>query len=172
MPYILSPLITEDTDSMWFEDSVYSKERVYSISPGAKPPVNYDKHIINSHSLTHIEAPKHVVNDGKTVDEYFNTSHFFGSCTVIKLEGNNYKNIGNGVFHWAVSLSELKAVLNNKIPKKLLVTTKEYPKNKDGYHDPNYVLTLSLEAAQWLISSSDFNLYGTSWKSSDYSPGS
>jgi len=47
-----------------------------------------------------------------------------------------------------------------------------YPKNNDGYHDPNYVLTLGQEAADWLISSKDFNFYGTSWKSSDYTPGS
>src|SRR5690606_38202472 len=43
---------------------------------------------------------------------------------------------------------------------------------ENSFHDPNFVLTLSLEAANWLTSSTDFNLYGTSWKSSDYKPGS
>jgi arylformamidase len=172
MPYILSPLITEDSEGMWFEGAAYTKDQIYSIVPGIVPPVNYDQHTLKSHSITHIEAPKHVSNDGKTVDKYFNKSHVFGGCTVVKLSGNNYKEVGDGIYHWEVSLTELQHALNNKIPKKLLLSTQIYHKNKDGYHDPNYVLTLGLEAAQWLISSKDFNFYGTSWKSSDYAPGS
>ncbi len=136
------------------------------------PPVNYDKHIINSHSLSHAEAPRHVIDNGKTIDNFFSSDYFFGSCTVVRLKGNNYKDLGNGVFHWVVTLSEIKEALKNKIPKKLLLTTGVYLKNSDGYHDPKYMLTLSHEPAEWLISSSDFNLYGTSWKSSDYLPDS
>ena len=48
-------------------------------------------------------------------------------------------------------LKELKVVLGNKAPDKLLLTTDHYLKNKDGFHDPNYVLTLTQEAADWLI---------------------
>ena len=172
MPYILSPLITEESEGMWFEGAAYSRAPIYSIVPGEAPPVNYDKHIINSHSLTHIEAPKHVSNDGKTVDLFFNTNHFFGGCTVVKLVGDNYKSVGDGIYHWEVSLTELQNALENKVPRKLLLTTEIYHKNKDGYHDPNYVLTLGSEAANWLVSSDEFNFYGTSWKSSDYAPGS
>ena len=172
MPYVLSPLITENSEAMWFEGAAYSKDAIFSIIPGKMPPVNYDQHILNSHSLTHVEAPKHVSNEGKTVDQFFNSNHFFGGCIVVKLEGDNYKKVGDDVYHWEVSLDELKLALKNKIPKKLLLTTEVYHRNKDGYHDPNYVLTLSQEAADWLISSKDFNLFGTSWKSSDYSPGS
>ncbi len=172
MPYILAPLITDNSEGMWFEGTAYSKESIYSIVPGEMPPVNYDKHILSSHSLTHVEAPKHVSNDGKTVDQYFNSSYFFGGCTVVKLKGNNYKDIGDDIYHWEVSLNELQLALNNKIPRKLLLTTEIYHKNKDGYHDPNYVLTLSQAAADWLVSSEDFNIFGTSWKSSDFAPGS
>lgn len=54
---------------------------------------------------------------------------------------------------------------------KLLLTTEFYPVNDFGYDHPNYVLTLSQEAADFLISYEGFNLYGTSWKSSDFNPG-
>lgn len=172
MPFILSPLITEDIEGMWFEGTAYSKDSIYSIVPGKMPPVNYDKHILNSHSLTHVEAPKHVSNDGNTVDQYFDSNYFFGGCTVVKLKGNNYQDVGNDLYHWEVSLDELRLALNNKIPQKLLLSTEIYHKNKNGYHDPSYILTLSQSAADWLVSSEKFNLFGTSWKSSDFAPGS
>ena len=96
--------------------------------------MNYDKHILNSHSITHIEAPKHVSNSAKTVDKFFNTNHFFGGCTVVKLSGNNYKELSDGIYQWGVSLEELQAALDGKILKKLLLSTQIYHKNKDGYH--------------------------------------
>lgn len=172
MPYILSPLITERSQGMWFEGNAYAKNNNYSIQDVKLPPVNYDQHLINSHSLTHIEAPKHVDNNGKTVDEYFLGNYFYGKCVVVRLKGNHYKEVGEGIYHWEVSLKELQSALNDKVPKKLLLTTDEYKKNNDGFHDPNFVLTLSQEASDWLVESSEFNLYGTSWKSSDFLPGS
>ncbi len=172
MPYILSPIINEDVQGLWGEGAAYSRESIYSISPGNIPPVNYEKHIFNSHSLTHVEAPKHVLSEGKTVDQFFESNYFFGSCTVVRLKGNNYKEIGDGIFHWEVSLEELKNSLNGKKTKKLLLTSDYYPTNDSGFHDPNYVLTLEERAAKWLIKNPLFNLYGTSWKSSDFSPGS
>lgn len=171
MPHILSPLIHQNLDSLWQEGPPYSKENLYSID-GKLPPVNYDAHTIKSHSLTHIEAPGHVVKDGKTVDQLFQGSYFFGPATIIRLKGDRYKDIGDGTYHWIVSKDELKESLDGKIPAKLLLTTDHYVKNKNGFHDPNYVLTLSQEAADWLTSEPQFNLYGTSWKSTDYAPGS
>ena len=103
MPYILSPLIKENMEGMWFEGAPYSKESIYSIELEKKPPVNYDFHKIKSHSLTHIESPKHINNDGKSVDQYFSGNYFFGKCTVFRLEGNNYKEVGEGVYHWEVT---------------------------------------------------------------------
>ncbi len=172
MPHILSPLITENIQGMWLEGNAYGKQNIYSIEKDKLPPVHYDQHILNSHSLTHIEAPKHVFVNGASVDEFFDKNYFYGGCQVIKLEGNGYIKLDEKTYHWEVTLEELKKALNNKIPKKLLLTTQKYLKNKDGYHDPNYVLTLSQEAADWLVSEPSFQLYGTSWKSSDYAPGS
>lgn len=172
MPYILSPLITENSLPMWQEDAVYKKESLYSISQNKLPPVNYDKHIICGHSLTHAEAPKHIQNHGKTIDQYFEANYFYGKCTVIRLEGNKYKKVDDHIFHWEVSLKELQDSLDGMRPSKLLITTNNYRKNKDGFHDPNYVLTLSKEAANWLIENPRFNLFGTSWKSTDHCPGS
>lgn len=172
MPYILSPLITQDIQGMWFEGPAYQKENIYQIKEGKIPPVNYDKHILNSHSLTHIEGSKHVDNTGKSVDQYFNGNYFFGEATVIKLHGDKYKKVNEDTYHWEVSLDELKESIGDKEIQKLLLTTELYPQNRDGFHDPNYVLTLSLEAATWLIENQSINLYGTSWKSSDFMPGS
>lgn len=172
MPYILSPIITEDCDGMWFEGQAYKKEQIYKIEEGILPPVNYDRHLINSHSLTHAECPKHTQNNGKTIDGFFKGNFFYGNCTVIRLKGNNYKEVSESIYHWEVSVDELKASLKGKSPAKLILTVDDYKKNKNGFHDPNYVLTLSQEAASWLVENDKFNLYGTSWKSSDFKPGS
>jgi arylformamidase len=171
MPYILSPLITEESEGMWSEGQAYKKEGIYKIEEGKLPPVNYDKHIINSHSLTHAEAPMHTQENGKTIDSFFNGNFFHGKCRVVRLKGDNYKKVNTNTFHWEVSLSELQLALDNKQPDKILLTIDNYKKNKDGYHDPNIVLTLTQEAADWLIENKSFSLYGTSWKSSDFKPG-
>jgi arylformamidase len=172
MPYILSPPITENLEGMWFEGPAYEKETIYSLKEGKVPPVNYDKHILKSHSLTHIEGSKHVDNAGKTVDEYFSGNYFYGDCTVIKLRGNNYQKLDKGIHHWEVSKEELQTAIGSKKINKLLLTTENYPVNKNGFHDPHFVLTLSIEAASWLIENHNISLYGTSWKSSDFKPGS
>jgi len=172
MPYILSPLISEKNTEMWQEGQPYSRKPIYKIEDGKLPPVNYEEHTLKSHSLTHAEAPKHTQKDGKSVDQFFAGNYFHGRCTVVLLEGDGYKKVDGNNYHWEVSLAELKKALNDSVPNKLLLSTDVYHLDASGYHDPNYVLTLSLEAAEWLVSNSKFNLYGTSWKSSDYSPGS
>lgn len=175
MPYVLAPSIDEKNEGFWAEGSPYSKDSVYSIEEEGLPPVNYDTHHIKSHSITHAEAPKHTQLDGKCIESFFKGPKFFyGNASVVRLKGNNYKLIDkkNGIYHWEVKLEELKEHLFNA-PQKLLLTTDEYPiKPNCKYHDPNFVLTLSQEAADWLVSHEDFNLYGTSWKSSDFKPGS
>lgn len=180
MPHILSPMITEEFEAMWFEGPPYLKTNIYNIQPGKIPPVNYDTHIIKSHSLTHAEAELHVTSNGKNIYDYFSSPNFFfGSCIVLKLKGNNYSLIdpNKNIYHWEVSKIELIENLNRAFPKKegfskILLSTEFYPTNKSCFHDPNFVLTLSQEAAEYLISMPNFNLYGTSWKSSDYMPGS
>lgn len=176
MPYILSPKIVQHSPGMWAEGPAYEKKTIYSIDSGKLPRVNYDEHIIRSHSLTHFETPAHTIADGKRLDYYYQSpDYFFGKTLVLKLQGNRYGSIGNGIYHWVASKQEIENrihFLNVKhIPKKILISTEFYPQNGEGFHDPNYVLTLSQEAADYLISLQGFHLYGTSWKSSDYNPG-
>ena len=173
MPKIISQMINEALPGMWMEGKAYSKNNLYKIEPGKMPPVNYDSHILNSHSLTHIETSLHTQADGKAIHEEFNNlNKFFGNCLVVKLEGHNYKDKGGGIYHWEVSKEELIKALSGQSPKKLLLTSENYPQNEHGFHDPNFVLTLSLEAAEYLVSLDGFNMYGTTWKSSDFKPGS
>jgi arylformamidase len=171
MPYVISSIIQEDLPGMWLEGAPYQKENIYAIEEGKMPPVNYDKHIFKSHSLTHIESAKHTIKNGKSIDQFFEGNYFYGPCQVVKLSGNNFKKLDDKTFHWEVTLDELKHHLDGLIPNKLLLTTEFCPLDEFNRHDPNYVLTLSQEAASWLISNKDFNLYGTTWKSSDYKPG-
>jgi arylformamidase len=177
MPHILSPLITEALPGLWSETIVYRKQCLHKIEDGKLPPVNYDTHIINSHSLTHLEAPSHVNQGGKGIDQLFQMpAMMFGAAVVLKLKGNHYKDIGSGIYLWEVTVTQLRQTLEvslngSSFPGKILLTTDFYPTNQHGFHDPNYVLILSQEAADFLTSLPTFNLYGTSWKSSDYKPG-
>lgn len=172
MPYILSQQIHPDIEPQWGESFVYQKKNLYQIGKDKLPPVNYDQHIINSHSITHVESAKHTIKDGKSLDQYLNGNFFYGKCKVVKLNGDHYKQVSDETYQWVVSLQEIKEALNNEPIDKLLLTSEQPPLNDNGFHDPKYVLTLSPEAAEWLVANPSFNLYGTSWKSTDYSPGS
>jgi arylformamidase len=177
MPYILSPLITHASQGMWSEGAAYEQKKIYSIKGDKLPPVNYDEHLLRPHSLTHLETPAHTMSEGKTVESFYSDhlSYFYGQTLLLKLSGNNYQAKENGFFHWVISIDEIKERLNHlkikSLPPKILISTAFYPQNEQGYHDPDYVLTLSQEAADFLISHSNFHLYGTSWKSSDFNPG-
>lgn len=107
MPYILSPLITEDAPGMWSEGKAYEREQIYAID-GSAPPVNYSKHIMKSHSLTHVEGSLHTQREGKSVDEYFQGNFFHGMARVIRLKGDGYKLIDKekGIYHWEVTKAE------------------------------------------------------------------
>lgn len=172
MPYILSPNIRPHSPGMWNEGSAYEKQNIYNVS--GIPPVNYDSHVLRPHSLTHCETPAHTQEGGKSIDHFFegNPGRFFGPVVVIKLQGNNYRKLEEGKFHWAITKDELTSKLEvYSRPAKIFISTEFYPLNADGYHDPDYILTLSQEAADYLCSMEGFHLYGTSWKSSDYNPG-
>lgn len=174
MPFILSPKINVGSTAMWMEGAAYEKKALYSIASGKLPPVNYDEHILRPHSLTHFETPAHTMPDGKRLDSFFkDLNSFYGNTLVVKLQGNRYEAKGSGVYHWVISRDELEQKISSYkyVPQKILISTDFYPINKEGYHDPNYVLTLSQEAADYLISLEGFHLYGTSWKSSDFNPG-
>lgn len=184
MPFILSPIIQETFEGMWFEGSPFVKETIYNIhsTDPKSPPVNYSAYTLKPHSLPHIEGSAHTLKDGKTVDQYFTQESlrsFWGKTTLVKLKGHHFEDhptLAN-IRVWEVSLSQLKqgifeATGKNEIPSRLILTLENIPENKHGLHDQNYVLILSQEAADYLVSSPDFCLYGTSWKSSDFKPGS
>ena len=77
---------------------------------------------------------------------------------------------------WEVSLTELKKGIleasgGEIIPDRIIVTVNDLPETATGLHCPDHVLILSQEAADYLTSNDNFCLYGTSWKSSDFRPG-
>ncbi len=160
-------------EAMWLEGEPYTKEPIYSID-GNMPPVNYSKHTFKPHSLTHAEGSLHTQENGRSIDTYFEANLFHGKVTVVRLKNNNFKLVDEikNIYHWTVSLEELKDALGGSRPDKLILTVDDYPINEYGFHDPKKVLTLSQDAADWLIENNNFNLYGTSWKSSDFAPGS
>lgn len=160
---------------MWLEGAPYEKESIYKIEGKSLAPVNYDIHKIKSHSLTHAESSKHTQKDGFGIEHYFKRPEFFwGKARLVRLKGDFYKLVDeqSQIYHWEVSKVELQNALDNQVPDKLLLTTDNYPKGEGTpFHDPSYVLTLSQEAADWLVASKNFHFYGTSWKSSDFKPG-
>jgi arylformamidase len=182
MPYFIAPMIVQNQPGLWGEGSAYNRDNIHSLINKKlhAPPVNYDSHTLKPHSISHFDAPLHVLEQGSSIDKYFSPeklSTFYGKVTLVKLRNNNYKMSKiSGIYHWEVSLDELQTGLleaqgTSEIPEKLLLTTDPYKGPQNDQQDPNFVLTLSIEAAKWLCSSKKFNLYGTSWKSSDFQPG-
>lgn len=183
MPYFLSPLITENDPGLWFEGDAYKKQNLYSIENPEHPPVNYDSHTIKPHSLAHMEAPAHIEKNGKTVDSYFDSSLsscFYGKALVVKLKGEKWEPVkgSNHLYHWEVSKEDLiegvksaQGSAEAKMPDKIILTIDKTPLTSNKTHNPDYALTLSEAAASLLISNPDFNMYGTSWKSTDFCPG-
>lgn len=174
MPYNISPMISLKTKGEWFEGEAYTKENLYSIAERKMPPVNYDRHVLGPHSMAHIETPLHTQKDGKSIDLYYrDLKYFYGKTKVVKFKNNNWNELQNGLKQKIISLEELKNKLSdNQDIEKLLISIENIELNEFGYHNPNFILTLSLEAAQYLSSLPNFNLFGTSWKSSDFQPGS
>ena len=183
MPYILSPVIKESFEGMWFEGSPYKKELIYDINSTdpKSPPVNYSAYTLKPHSLPHVETAAHTQKNGKTMDFYFKEKvfdHFYGKTVLLKLKGNNFKahETIEDVQIWKISKEEILNSLNDitgttNVPERLIITLEDTPQNDLGLHNPNFVLILSQEAADFLADG-DIKLYGTSWKSSDFMPGS
>lgn len=184
MPYFIAPKVTRGQPGLWMEGSAYEVESIIDINldDPKKPPVNYEKHILKPHSICHIESPLHILKNGHTVDSYFSTEKskcLWGKALVVKLKGNKFQPSSRLENHWqwSVTKEELETEIRTlgvepSSIEKLLLTVDALPLNKAEQHDQAYVLTLSVEAAQWLISLPKFNAYGTTWKSTDFEPGS
>lgn len=180
MPHILSGPIHVDLPGLWGEGAPYSTTIIYDIASGDFPPVHYQSHTLKPHSIPHIDAPGHIIENAETVEKLFQSERqksFYGPVLVISLEGNNWKKIDDKNFLWEVSKEELQSKVKKLSGKeypsdKLIITPKDCPLTKDGFHDSSYVFVLSEAAAKWLVSNPNFNALGTSWKSSDFKPGS
>jgi len=183
MPHILSNLFSKDAKGIWGEGAPYESKVIYDIhhqSP-TSPPVHYEAHLLKPHSLPHFDAPAHIIENGKTVDHYYQNNQldgFFGKVLMIRLKGDHFKQHSSNpnILVWTVTKEEImKYVLEsaNTKPSRILLTFDEYPLDDCGNHDQNKVLVLDEAAAQWLLENNPkFCMYGTSWKSTDFQPGS
>lgn len=178
MPYILAPIVKKNMPGMWAEGSPYSTETIYDICSNdmSLPPVHYEMHALKPHSICHFDAPGHIIQNGKTIDELIEQTPeiFYGSVTVLNLKKPNFNPHQNAphIQHWEVTLEELKnglAHLNVSSIRKLFLTFEGAKEN--FFNDPKHALTLSVDAATWLTSEFDFNLFGTIWRSTDFQPG-
>lgn len=184
MPYFISPPVRRNQKGLWMEGEAYQVESIIDIKKDdpTKPPVNYEKHILKPHSICHIESPLHILKEGGTVDSYFTpekSKALWGKALVIKLKGNNFKPTDRAPnhWHWQVTKNELihaveKILGSGKMPEKLLLAAEDTPLDEYMQHNQSYVLTLTSDAANWLTSNPKFNMYGTTWKSTDFEPGS
>jgi arylformamidase len=183
MPHILSKIIKKNSLGLWGEGSPYATNSIYDIRNQTEksPPVNYDAHILKPHSLPHLDAPAHVLENGHTVDVYFRDSlitGFYGRTLVIRLKGNSFSpcKVNENVSVWTVSKEQLESNIKTRTDReiqRLIITLDDYPEDSQGNHDQNKVLVLGEDAASWLIQKHPkICMYGTSWKSTDYRPGS
>lgn len=179
MPYVISPIIRQNFEGLWNEGSPYQKKDIYSLGESSAP-VNYSSYTLKPHSLCHIETPAHTQRNSPTIESYFEANslnHFYGKTVVLKLEGNQFYETKEdpNIKVWEITTEQIRNALYKLtssyiIPKRLIITLKDTPLNKMNLHDPNYVLILTQDAANFLVDSG-IQLYGTSWKSSDYQPG-
>jgi len=180
MPYLIAPPISKDLPGLWAEGSPYQADVIYDIcsTDPKMPPVHYEQHVIKPHSVCHFDAPGHIVPNGKTIDALIeeNPEIFHGPVVVVRMPKPDFQPHPKlpHVSHHEITLSSLRTALNrigvHRVPDKLFICFEGA--SPDFYRDPTHALTLSLEAAQWLTASPNFNLFGTIWKSTDFQPGS
>lgn len=184
MPHVLSGIIRHSLEGLWREGAPYSSRLIYDM--GARdpqsPPVRYSEHALKPHSLCHMDAPAHIIPGGRTVDSYFEEgmlAPFFGRAVVVRLKPDRWTPVSGapGQAVWRVTESELREAVRRASgsalpPEKLLLTADAVPEDARGAHHPDHALVLEKAAAEWLAAAPNFNAYGTSWKSTDFEPGS
>ncbi len=179
MPYVLSPLIRPDAPGLWAEGAAYRVEPVYDLANPAHPPVRYGAHRLAPHSLPHADAPSHIIEDGGDIETYFTPArlrNLYGEVLLLKLQNPRWTEVA-GQRHCAVDAAALRAEIRRAtgaeaIPDKLILTLADLPQTAAGLHDPAHALSLTEDAADWLLSNPRFDAYLTSWKSTDFQPGS
>lgn len=179
MPYVLSPMIAPEAPGLWAEGAAYTVEPVYDLCNPAHPPVRYGAHRLAPHSLPHVDAPSHILEDGAPVEAYFTPARLaslHGPALLLKLRAPRWQDVA-GQRHCAVDAETLRAEIRRATgtdmpPEKLILTLAELPQDGRGQHDPAHALTLTEDAARWLLANPRFDAYLTSWKSTDFQPGS
>lgn len=183
MPYILCSPIQSTTPPLWGEGSPYATRPIYTIESAGEgqPPVNYQAHTLKPHSLCHVDAPNHILSGSPGVEDYFSPERqpsLWGQALVVKIQAPDWQRLKGfpALRHCELSLKSLQENIERVTgrlfaPEKLLLSAHPLPLSPQGQHHPDYALTLSLKAAQWLCGNPRFNAFGTSWKSSDFQPG-
>ena len=183
MPYFLSQPIDSDTPGLWGEGNAYQSSVIYDIAaenPSA-PPVNYHAHTIKPHSVAHVDFDSHINKGGKPCDHYFqlNRDYFWGRVVVLRIPVTQWQPVNtlDGVRLWRVGRDEIIDSLKHlglaaSQPDKLFIVPDSVPSSARHAHDPNFVFVLTPDAANWLVENPRFAAFGTSWKSSDFEPGS
>ena len=179
MPYLLSPSLHPELPGFWKEGPPYQIENIYHID-SEHPPVHYNSYTLKPHSLPHMDAPGHIFADGASIDAFYNkgvSSYFYGKCSLVQLEDHSFESHPKleNTYYYEVSKEHLMHAIewvrgDPSVPEKLLLSSTKAPLNKWEFHDPNYALTLTEEAAHWLTQDASFHFYGTSWKSADFQP--
>ena len=184
MPYVLSGSIHSQLPGLWGEGQPYQAQTIYDLKTNdpKSPPVNYAAHTIKPHSITHVDAASHIIPGASNIEAYFSPerlSCFYGKTLLVQLDGQRWQEVASNpdLKLWRVGIAELQAAVkrvsgSTQPPDKLIISAKAVALNQFGYHDPNYIFVLTSEAASWLCSNARFNAFGTSWKSSDFEPGS
>lgn len=180
MPYVLSPALRVDQPGLWGEGAALEATPRFRPDAPNSPPVRADSWRIEPHSLPHLDAPNHIIEGAGDVESLFapeRLAGLWGPCHLLKLRNPVWRELGNGLRHAEVALETLQSEMKRAFgldspPEKLLLTLDALPTTAQGLHDPLAALTLSIEAAEWLLSNPRFNGYLTSWKSTDCQPGS
>lgn len=178
MPHILCRPIKPEQKGLWGEGPAYEVKEIYRDGKGG-PPVQYDAHILKPHSFCHVESELHVDPNGKALNTNSDVSAFWGETVVIKIKDPTWETVPGvaeqKIFRVSknVLLSAIKeATGSENVPARLLMSCDPVPLDEDGYHDSKFGFVLDREAAAFLAAQPQFKLFGTSWKSSDFEPGS
>ena len=153
MPYILSPLIRPDAPGLWAEGAPYSVEPIYDLCNPAHPPVRYDAHRLAPHSLPHVDAPSHILEDGGDVGSYFTPArigNLYGPVLLLKLATPDWQDAAGGR-HCRVDAAMLRSEVlratgRDSAPDKLILSLADLPMTAQGQHDPAAALTLAEDA--------------------------
>lgn len=121
------------------------KPEIYNIATIEKDGFNEKSLNIYTHTGTHIDAPSHMINKGKTIDE-FNINEFIGIAIIIDISSIK-----------EVTLKEIMKYEDKIINCDFLILKTGYEKYWGTKEYFNNYPSLTEEAAKWIC---DFNLKG------------